>query len=247
MPITVPEVRLLALLLASAILASPVPTPGFPPELSAELNSVVERYVDAAQVQRNAMLGAQMEMQIDGRFTKLRESGQMRVLRTISRVGEMVFNQIGAFTGDNRVKTQLIARYLEAEEQTKAYGAMMIVPKDYEFRIKAILRNPKASTYVFEVNPHKKGTDKFRGELWVDGATGMPLREAGQLAKSPSIWLTNLRFARDYELQDGISVLKHFKSTTDVRVLGVGAAELDVNFSNFSRTVAEQTPREERL
>jgi len=65
--------------------------------------------------------------------------------------------------------------------------------------------------------------------------------------KSPNLLLTNLRFARDYELQDGVSVVKHFQSSTDVRLLGVGSAELDVNFSNFSRIAAEQPAREERL
>jgi hypothetical protein len=227
--------------------ATPVSTTSFPPELSSELNSVVERYVAAAQTQRNAMLGAQMEMKIDGRFTKLRESGQMRVMRTISRLGEMGIDILDAFKGDNRVKTELIARYLEAEEKTKAYGAMLIGPKDYEFKIKAIIKRGDQTTYVFEVDPRRGGTDKFRGELWVDGATGMPLREAGHLVKSPSIWLTNLRFARDYELHDGISVVKHFQSSTDVRLLGVGSAELDVNFSNFSRNPTEQPAREERL
>jgi hypothetical protein len=76
----------------------------------------------------------------------------------------------------------------------------------------------------------------FRGELWIDGSTGMPLREAGQLVKSPNILLTNLRFTRDYELQDGVAMVKHFRSSTDVRLLGIGRAELVIDFSNFSKT-----------
>jgi hypothetical protein len=227
--------------------ATPVSTAPFPPELSSELNAVVQRYEAAARVQRAAMLGAQMEMELDGRFTKLREQGRMRVLRTISKLGEMGLVIIDAFKGDNRVKTQLIARYLELDEQTKAYGAMPIATKDYEFQIKAILKRSSQSIYVFAVSPHKNGSDKFRGELWVDGATGMPLREAGRMVKSPHLLLTNVRFARDYELQDGISILKHFESSTTVRLPGVGSAELEVDFSNFSRMTAEQPAREERL
>jgi len=69
----------------------------------------------------------------------------------------------------------------------------------------------------------------FKGELWLDGATGMPLKETGQLVKSGSAWLKSVRFVRDYELRNGISILKHFHSTLDVRV--VGKAEINADFS----------------
>jgi hypothetical protein len=240
-------VRVLALLLASALVANSVPAPPFPPELSAELNSVVSRYVAASEVQREAMFGVQMDITIQGRLTQLRENGLMRVVGYMSKLGELTHDMVD-FNGDNRIKTDLMARYLELEQKTKSYGGgMKIAPQDYEFKIKAILKQSDRTIYVFEVSPRKNRVDKFRGELWIDGPTGMPLREAGRFVKSPSLFLTNLRFARDYELRDGISVVKHFQSSTDVRIPGVGSAELDVNFSNFSRTAAEQTAREERL
>jgi hypothetical protein len=237
-------VRLLALLLASALAATPVSTSSFPPELSTELNDVVQRYLVATKIQREAMFGGQMNIEIEGHFTKLQENGRMRVVGNISDAGELTHKML-EFTGDNRIKTELMARFLELEEKTKAYGAMKIAPQDYEFKIKAILKRDGKSTYVFEVIPRKNDAEKFRGELWVDGATGMPLREAGRMVRSPHLLLTNLRFARDYELHEGISIVKHFKSSTDIRLLGVGSAELDVDFSNFSRPrpLAEQTPR----
>jgi len=240
-------VRILALLLASALVASPVSTTAFPSELSTELNDVVLRYVAATQVQHAAMLGAKMDINIEGRLTKLQESGKMRVVGSMSLLGELTHVMVD-FDGDKRIKTELMARYLELEEKTNTYGAgMKIAPQDYEFRIKAIFKKNSNSTYVFEVSPRKNSADKFRGELWVDGATGMPLREAGRMVKSPSLVLTNLRFARDYELRDGISFVKRFQSSTDVRLPGVGSAELDVNFSNFSRNIAEQPASAKRL
>jgi hypothetical protein len=233
----VSEVRLLVLFLASALLASPVTT-AFPPELSPELTAVVQRYVSATSRQREAMLGAQMEMEIDGRFTKLNEEGRMRVMRTISKLGELSMKVL-EFAGDNRIKTELIARYLDEEQKAKAYGAMTIDPAEYQYEIKAILKRMGQTTYVFDVTPRRSAAGQFRGELWVDGATGMPLREAGQMVKSPHLLLKNLRFTREYELRDGISIVTHFQSSTDVRLLGVGRAELDVTFTNVSRAPAE--------
>ncbi len=192
------------------------------------------------------MLGAQVEMQIDGRFTNLKESGRMRVLRSISKLGDLGTKMLD-FTGDNRVKKELISRFLEGEEKAKAFGAMSITPQEYDFEVKAVLKRAGQTTYVFDVKPKKKQMGSFRGELWIDGTTGMPLREAGQFVKSPSVFLTNLRFARDYELLDGISVVKHFQSSTDVRLLGIGKAEIDIDFSNFSRPGTDTTQHAEHL
>ncbi len=213
-------------------------TSTFPTELSSELQGVLERYQAASKFQREAMLGVQLEMDIAGRFTKLREQGKMDLLGTVSKLGELTFSQI-KFTGDNRVKTELIARYLEQEQKAK-YGTMSITPQDYEFKIAAILKQGTGVTYIFEVNPRRKERDKFRGELWLDGATGMPLREAGEFAKKPDLLLTKPRFSRDYELRDGVSVITRFQTSTDVYIPGVGTAVLDVIFRNFSRTAAEQ-------
>lgn len=225
--------RILALLLASALVANSVPTPAFPPELTAELNGVVERYVSAAETQRKAMLGTQLQLQIGGRFTQLREQGEMSVLGSISPSGELDFSNV-QFMGDNRVKTQLISRYLEQEQHAK-YGAMNITPKEYEFKIAAIFKQDQQTTYVFDVTPRNSARDKIRGKVWVDGDTGMPLREAGEFSKKPDLLLTKPHFSRDYKLHEGVSVITHFSTSTDVYIPGVGTAELDVNFSNWER------------
>jgi hypothetical protein len=225
---------------------TPATTP-FPTELSGELEGVIHRYLTAAERQRASMLGAEMEMEIDGRFTRLNESGKLRALRTISNIGELGMRTLVDFTGDNRVKKYLIARFLEEEQKTKSFGAMTITPQDYDFTIRLITKRNGQDTYVFGVTPRSGGKGTFKGEVWVDGRTGMPLREAGQLVKSPHILLTNLRFTRDYELQNGIAVVKHFSSSTEVRLLGIGKAELDIDFTNFKPAPAEQALRDDRL
>jgi hypothetical protein len=46
-------------------------------------------------------------------------------------------------------------------------------------------------------------------------------------------------------LLDGISVVKRFQSSTDVRI--IGRAEIDINFSNFSKSVQDANAHAERL
>jgi hypothetical protein len=218
------------------IAAIAVPNPAadvFPEGMDLELRDLVARYLGATRVQQQAMLGAQMEADIDGRLPKLEKEGRMRVLRTISKLGDVTFKVLGVFSGDDTVRKELIARYLNEEQQKKAYAALDVTPLTYDFAIKAILTENGRTRYLFDVKPKKSGPGKFKGEVWVDGATGMPLRESGELVESPSFWLKRIRFAREYEMMDGVSVLKRFQSTAEVRLFG--PAELDIQFSNFTR------------
>jgi hypothetical protein len=45
----------------------------------------------------------------------------------------------------------------------------------------------------------------FKGELWVDADTFLPLRESGRFVKNPSVFLKKIEFVRDYEIKDGIA------------------------------------------
>jgi len=84
-----------------------------------------------------------------------------------------------------------------------------------------------------QVAPRRKAVGLFKGELWVDSQTGMPVKETGQFVKSPSVFLKKIAFVRDYELAEGIAIPKHIESTVDTRL--VGRAELDISFSHFAK------------
>ena len=180
------------------------------------------------------MKGAQMEVEIEGRLPNLEKQGRLRVLRSISKIGQITFKTLDAFSGDNAVKQELITRYLSLEADSKgAAGSMAISPDNYKFKLKATLTQGATSAAIFEVTPKKKRIGLFKGELWIDIATGMPLREAGRWVKNPSVLLKKVDFVQEYELQDGVSIPKRLETKMDVRVFG--RAELSLAFSNFRR------------
>jgi hypothetical protein len=203
------------------------------------LNNVINRYVAAQQAQQDALRGARMEVEIDAQLPSLEKQGTLKVLRMISRLGKISFDQIGQFIGDPIVKTQVIGKYLALEQDERQKGSIAINPSNYKFQINAIITENQQQVYIFKLTPKHKAIGLFKGELWLDGATGMPLKETGQMVKSGSPWLKSIRFVREYEMRDGISVLKHLQSTVDVRL--VGKAELSANYSNPSWQVDEQT------
>lgn len=203
------------------------------------LKEVINRYLAAQQAQQDALKGARMEVEIDAQLPSLEKKGKLKVLRVISKFGKITFNQIGQFIGDPIVKTQVIGKYLELEQNEREKGSIAITPANYKFQINAIITQEDKQTYIFKLTPRHKAIGLFKGELWLDGATGMPLKETGLLVKSGSAWLKSIHFQRDYEMRNGISMLKHLQFTVDVRI--VGKAEVSANYSNPTWQEDEQT------
>jgi len=173
-----------------------------------------------------------MEIDIDATLPRLEKRGKLRALRMISRLGKITYKALG-FSGDNTVKQEVITRYLAAESEGRENGTIAITPANYKFRYAGRIVQNGQTTIILQVTPRKKAVGLFKGELWLDAETGMPLREAGVFVKSPSVFLKKIAFVRDYELHDGVSIPKHIASRVDTRI--VGRAELQIDFSNFAK------------
>jgi hypothetical protein len=194
--------------------------------------AIVDKYVDATHVQEETLRGLQMEVDIDAKLPKLEKRGKLRALRKISLLGKITYKALG-FSGDNTVKQEVITRYLAAESAARENGTIAITPANYKFRYAGRLVQQGVTTQILEVTPKKKAVGLFKGQLWIDAASGMPVREIGQFVKTPSVFLKKIAFVRDYQIRDGIAFPSHIQSTVDTRI--VGRAELEINFSNFTR------------
>ncbi len=200
--------------------------------------AIVERYMSAREEQQNTLRGVQMEVDIDARIPKLKKYGRLHALRNISKVGKITYRMLG-FNGDNTVKKDVIARYLTAEVQAQGGQDLSISPLNYKFKYKGVQVQDGRDTYVFRLSPRKKRVGLFKGELWLDAKTYMPVRESGRFVKSPSIFFKKMEFVRTYELEGGVSVPQRIDSRVDTRI--VGPVELSINFSNLAKVTDEET------
>lgn len=194
--------------------------------------AIVDKYVDATHVQEESLRGLQMEVNIDAQLPKLEKHGKLRALRKISLLGQITYKALG-FSGDSTVKQEVITRYLAAESSARENGTIAITPANYKFRYVGRLVQQGVTTQILEVTPRKKAVGLFKGQVWIDAASGMPVREIGQFVKTPSVFLKKIAFVRDYEIRNGIAFPSHIQSTVDTRI--VGRAEIEINFSNFTR------------
>ena len=223
---------LAASLCSSAAFSEPEPKPPPVPE-----DQMVNRYLEATETQQSALLGGTAEVDIDAAVPKFKKTGKLHALRNISKLGKITYHALG-FSGDNVVKTEVIANYLKAEvESGKTPSGVSITPQNYKFKYKGTQEQNGRQIYVLQLKPREKRVGLFKGELWLDAETYMPVREAGMFVKSPSFMLKKVQFVREYGLQNGVSVPQRTESRVETRFFG--PVELNINYLTFSKDTAQ--------
>ncbi len=172
-----------------------------------------------------------MEVEINASVPRLQQHGKLRALRKISQVGLITYRVLG-FQGDNTVKKEVIARYLQAEQQSQSDPGLTLTPANYKFKLKGERIEQSNTVYMFQVSPRKKRVGLFKGEMWLDANSYLPVLEKGRLVKNPSIFFKKVDFERAFAIQNGVSVPAHMTSTIDTRVVGI--VQLDINYTSVA-------------
>jgi len=196
-------------------------------------DAIVEHYCAASRQQEAALRSATMDVDMEASLPRLKQQGRLHALRRITALGRITYEAL-RFEGDNTIKNQVIARYLtaESEAQKDLAPSLGVTPANYKFKYQGIGGLNGRPVHVFQVNPRKKRQGLFKGEVWIDAATFLRVRESGYFVKSPSMFLKRVAFVRRYEIRDGISVPRQVQSTVETRL--VGTAELTIDYTNFS-------------
>jgi len=231
-----------ALLLLSSFAAYSSPIPDAlddDSKLDSNSSSIVQKYLQVAQNNEEALRATSMKVDIQAAVPGLKEHGRLRALRIISKLGQITYKQLG-FQGDTTVKKDVIARYLQAEQQGQGDPTLAITPANYKFKSKGLKTlNDGRQVYVLQLTPHKKKVGLFKGQLWLDSKTYFTVVEKGRLVKNPSIFFKKVDFERDFITQGGVPVPQHLSSTIDVRL--VGTVELSIDYSDFQQHAADDT------
>lgn len=230
--VTRTRLKIHLLLLSAVLLLLPATAFSEAGEDTAASSSIIDQYVQAAESHQDILRGGSMEVQIDASVPRLKQHGRLYALRNISKVGKVTYRVLG-FQGNNTVKKEVIARYLQAEQQGQADRNLAVLPANYKFKYKGERAvNSGEDVYVFHLAPHKKRVGLFKGELWLDARTYLPVYEKGRLVKNPSIFFKKVDFERNYAIRNGLPVPQSMSSIIQTRL--VGKVELSVSYSNFS-------------
>ena len=201
-----------------------------------DVPEIIGKYVTAIAAQQDSQKGMTSEVTFTANLPKLKKEGRMELLRRVSHGGEINYKQL-QFLGDDTIKKEVIARFLTAEVKAKEDSAnLSVTPSNYQFKFKGLQTREEVKVYVFEVKPREKRVGLFKGELWIDPETYLPIREAGRMVKNPSVFFKKVDFVRDYQISDGVARTKHIASVIDTRI--AGKAELQISYNNYQPTDA---------
>jgi hypothetical protein len=182
-------------------------------------SATLDRYLNG-QGSRCTLGDQYMEIEVQASLPKLEKQGTMHGLKVISRSGQVAYRFL-RFTGDKLVRSDVIGRFLSAEAQSRGHLASTgITRENYKFHYQRTADYKGATVFVFQLRPHKKREGLFKGELWLDAGTGTPLREAGELVKSPSIFIRRIRFVRDYPEHGSCGPPQRTSITVETRIAG---------------------------
>src|SRR4051794_7459375 len=160
-----------------------------------------------------------MEVAIHGFIPKLKKYGQMHALRHMTNLGRITYDAL-RFQGDDTVKRNVIAKYLQAEEQGQQDPTIAVTPENYKFKYKGRSTVEGRDAHRFEVTPRSKRQGLYHGELWIDSETYLRVQESGRLVKNPSMMLRRVDFVRKYEIRDGVSVPKQLQTVAQAWLVG---------------------------
>ena len=202
---------------------------------SDEHYEIIDRYLNATE--SNKPSGIQMDAQIDAELPKLRKKGRLEALRMVSKLGKITWDHLH-FSGDDTIKKEVIARFVQAEQEQTDTRKMAITRENYRFKYKGLENRGGQRVYVYHLTPKKKLADLFKGELWLDADSYLPVHEAGTFIKTRSIFLKKVQFARDYEMVNGYSVPKHVESQAETRFWG--PAQVTIHYNNLVKSGTDE-------
>jgi hypothetical protein len=128
------------------------------------------------------------------------QKGEYELQRHYAAPGTLQFIPVH-YTGDGFVKTNVIVRLLEAEEdrlQNRETSPTALTVANYKFSYAGQSDIDGRSVHAFEVKPRAKRKGLFKGRLYLDPVTGSLVRTEGVLTKSSSFFIKKVRFVNDY-------------------------------------------------
>ena len=180
----------------------------------------LSHYLARSRDQQPGCSDSAFTVRIDASLPALRKQGSMSGLRLISKTGRIVYRGL-RFTGDNLIKTAVIARFLANDtnppERADNVG---VTQQNYSFTYAKTADYNGLTAYVFLLKPRRKRAGLFRGELWLTADTAAPLRLWGDLVKSPSIFVRSFRFVQDYQMVEECSQPLRLQVTARTRIAG---------------------------
>lgn len=225
------------LVLFSALCLSPVFLAGGDTAGSISSQEIVARMLARNQQQRERLLqySVARTYQVTNEEGRLRAEAQIQFqYRAPSTKQYTTISENGSrMIGDIVFKPLLDGEVQMSGEH--AEGAL--TPANYDFLLAGEEDMHGRLCYVLELRPKRKEKYLLEGRVWVSADEYAVLRIAGRLAKSPSWWVKNTDFVRQFEKVGEFWLPMHDETVSDIRMFGKNM--LTVKYRDYDVVTAE--------
>lgn len=125
-------------------------------------------------------------------------------------------------SGSNR-GPQLVRRILDHEVKATSQGnraSSAISSDNYNFSYVGEVRLDGQPCYLLALKPKRSDDRLISGQVWIDQHSFLIRQIQGEVEKTPSWWLKDVRVKLVFADLDGIWVQKSMEATADVRMVG---------------------------
>lgn len=208
--------------LPAAVLVTQPPLPRMAPEFALQV------FAGHSAMQSAGLAGYSATTLVCAQLPATSQYGEYELQRRYSAPRTLVYKAL-RFTGDNFVKSNVIARLLQQEVdhvQKDDPALTAISPVNYKFSYKGTADLGGRVVHVFHIKPRQKRPGLFKGKICLDAYTGTLARAEGKLVKSPSFFVKKIEFVQDYADIQSFTFPVHTHSEAQTRV--VGRAVVDI-------------------
>lgn len=219
-------------------LAAPAELPRMAPDLALHTyeNRVSRQNAQLASYSASTLIRAELP--------DTSQSGEYELERRYVAPRTLEFKAVH-FSGDNFVKTNVIARLLQSEVdhlQKDDLSMTALSPANYKFSYKGTSDVDGRTVHVFQVKPRKKRAGLFKGRIFLDAYSGSLVRAEGNAVKSPSFFIKKVEFVQDYADVNGFTLPTHVHSEARARI--VGRAIVDIYQRDYQIASPVQTSQQ---
>ena len=126
----------------------------------------------------------------------------------------------------------IVRKVLDHETQMAGRSEQVeITPRNYNFTLLGRDTVDGHDCYLLQLSPKRNAVELVKGEAWVDADSFAIRKIEGTTAKSPSLWIKDLKVTINYGQVDGVWLQTSTQATADVRFAGphvLTSRELDV-------------------
>ena len=116
---------------------------------------------------------------------------------------------------------QMVRRVLDHEVESSSNKTSSAISRDnYTFAYVGEAMLDGYGCYILRLNPKRKEKDLISGQVWIDQRSFLVRQLEGEVEKTPSWWLKQVRVKLVFADLDGIWVQTNMDAVADVRIVG---------------------------